>query len=258
MDLRVPLLLIHGFPHDRALWRPQVEALRDIARPIAPDLRGFGDAGTAADTMTMTDFAADLKALLDSMRINKAVVCGLSMGGYVALAFLAKYPDMVQGLVLCNTRPGADSDEARKGRQATAKRALEEGVPAIAKDVFGKMISERTRSTRPDIASNVLTMMERQRPQGVASAARGMAARPDRTPMLPGITVPTLIITGSEDRLIPVSESEAMHAAIPGSELVVVPGAGHLPNLEDAETFNNVLRLFLLKVGRRKAAQQLA
>lgn len=257
-DLRVPLLLIHGFPHDRTLWRPQVEGLRDIARPIAPDLRGFGDAGTAPDTMTMADHAADLKALLDSMRIPRAVVCGLSMGGYIALAFLAKYPDMVQGLVLCNTRAGADSEEARKGRQATAKKALEEGTPAVAQDLFPKMIAERTRDTRPDIAEHVLTMMERQRAQGVASAARGMAARPDRTGMLPGITVPTLIVTGSEDALIPVSESEAMHKAVPGSELMVVPNVGHLSNMEDAEAFNAGLRLFLLKVGRRKASQQFA
>lgn len=244
-DERIPLLLIHGFPHDRTLWKGQQEALKDIARPIAPDLRGFGDAGNAPPTMTMTDHADDLKGLLDGMRVRKAVVCGLSMGGYVALAFLNKYPDTVEGLVLCNTRAGADTPEARKDRQALAKRVLAEGMADVGDELFVKMMAEPSKREHPQAAAAVLAMMKRQSAEGVAASANGMAVRPDRGPMLPHVAVPTLIITGGNDTLIDKRESEAMHDAVPGSELVVIPEAGHLTNIEAPDAFNSALRRFL-------------
>ena len=241
----LPLILIHGFPHDRTLWEPQLEGLSDVARVIAPDLRGFGNPQEVPEMMTMDDYAADIKALLDEMGIAKAVVCGLSMGGYVALAFLARYPEATQGLVLCNTRSGADNEKARQGRYATAQKALDEGMVAIAEGMLPKMISERSAHAHPDLSMFVENMMARQSSESVAAAARGLAVRPDRTPMLSSIAVPTLIITGSADTLIPPSESEAMAAKIPGSELVVIPDVAHLSNLEDVEGFNGAVRKFL-------------
>jgi 3-oxoadipate enol-lactonase len=244
-DERIPLLLIHGFPHDRTLWQPQVDALKDVARPISPDLRGFGDSGAPDSTMTMTGHADDLKGFLDGMNVRKVVLCGLSMGGYVALAFLNKYPETVEGLVLCNTRATADAPEVRRKRQALAKRVLAEGMVAVAEELFAPMMAEASKAAHPDRAEAVLRMMRRQRPEGVAASAQGMAMRPDRTPMLPHVQVPTLIITGDKDELIPVQESEAMQDAIPGSQLVVIPGAGHLTNVEAPDAFNNALRHFL-------------
>ena len=241
----LPLLLIHGFPHDNTLWEPQLNGLGDIARVIAPNLRGFGNAGTVPETMTMDDCAADIKALLDDLGIEQAVICGLSMGGYVALAFLARYPEATQGLILCNTRSGADDEKARNGRAATAQKALDEGMAGIAEDMLPKMISEHSASVYPELSKFVGDMMARQSPEAVAAAARGLAIRPDRTPMLPSITVPVLIITGSADTLISPSESEAMAAKIPESELVVIPNVAHLSNLEDPAAFNGAVSKFL-------------
>jgi 3-oxoadipate enol-lactonase len=244
----LPLLLIHGFPHDHTLWQPQLEGLKDVARVIAPDLRGFGSADPAPQTMTMDDYAADLKALLDSLGLQKAVICGLSMGGYIALAFLARYPEATPGLILCNTRAGADDEKAREGRHATARKAHDEGMAGIAEGMVPKMLAEATITARPELRSYIQSMMARQSPAAVSAALRGMALRPDRTPILPSIKVPTLIITGTADTLIPPSESETMAAAIPGSELVVIPYVAHLSNLEAPDAFNDAVRKFLQRL----------
>jgi len=244
----MPLLLIHGFPLDRSLWRSQIEGLQSAARVIAPDLRGFGQSGDAPETMTMDEYAADLKALLDALNVKQAVVCGLSMGGYIALAFLAKYPGMLKGLILANTRAGADSEQAREARYANAQKAFDEGVPAIAEGMLPKMLTEATRANRDSLTAYVRSMMAHQPAKGVAAAQRGMAARPDRTSMLAAINIPTLIITGSADTLIPPSESEAMAKAIPGSKLVVVPDVAHLSNVENPDAFNAAVREFIGKL----------
>ena len=244
-----PLLMIHGYPLDRTLWRSQIEGLQGVARLIAPDLRGFGQSGDAPETMTMDDYASDLKALVDSLSLEQVVLCGLSMGGYVAFAFLAQYPQAVKGLILANTRAAADSEQAREGRYASVKRAFDEGVPSIAEAMLPKMLTEDTLANRPILVTDVRSMMARQRATGVAAALRGMAARPDRGEALGSIDVPTLIITGGADALIPVSESEAMAKAIPGSRLVVIPGAAHLSNVEKPEAFNTAVEEFLGKIG---------
>lgn len=244
----IPLLLIHGFPHDHTLWEPQLEGLQDVARVIAPDLRGFGIVEEVPHTMTMDDYAADIKALLDDLGIDKAVIGGLSMGGYVALAFAANHPDRLLGLVLCNTRAVADNEQAREARYATAQKALDEGLTAIAEGMLPKMISKRSELAHPDLSMTVENMMARQSPEAVAAAARGMAIRPDRTPMLSTIKVPVLVITGSADTLIPPAESEAMAARIADSEVVVIPDVAHLSNSEDPEAFNAAVRHFLHRV----------
>ncbi|HLF28331.1 MAG TPA: alpha/beta fold hydrolase [Anaerolineae bacterium] len=243
-----PLLLIHGFPLDRSLWRAQIEGLQSVARVITPDLRGFGQSGDAPETMTMEEYAADLKLLLDSLSIKQAVVCGLSMGGYIALAFFAKYPNRVKGLILANTRAGADSEQAREARHANAKKAFEEGVPVLAEAMLPKMLTEQTRTTRDSLTTYVRSMMAHQPPAGVAAALRGMAARPDRTSILGAINVHTLIITSRDDTLIPPSESEALAKAIPGSKLVFIPNAAHLSNVENPEAFNAAVREFIQKL----------
>lgn len=243
-----PLVLIHGFPHDHTLWKPQLDGLSDAARVIAPDLRGFGSSGNVPPTMTMDDHAADIKALLDRLGIERAVIGGLSMGGYVALAFAALFPNALRGLLLCNTRAVADAEQARKARYVTAGRALSEGLNGIADEMAPKMIAERSAQRYPELTGRIHAMIARQSPQGTAASARGMALRPDRTPMLSYIQAPTLIITGSADTLIPPSDSEAMATRIPGSELVTIPDVGHLSNQEDSEAFNAAVRKFLARL----------
>lgn len=242
----VPLLLIHAFPFDRTMWRAQVAGLQLYYRVIAPDLRGFGHSSEAdGSAIAMEQYAADLRALLDSLNVKQAVVGGLSMGGYIALAFMAQYPDRVKGLVLANTRALPDSDEARQTRHANAERLRTEGLSFLIDAMAPKMLGP---TAKPDLAVTVRSMMTRQRANGLASALLGMAARPDRTALLPTIKVPTLIITGTADVLIPPADSEAMQRAIPNSTLVSLADAGHLSNLDKADAFNDAVRAFYPKV----------
>lgn len=268
----VPLLLIHGFPLDRTMWRPQQDGLARVARVIAPDLRGFGENASAAaragahgatgdgddardeanagapplpDTITMDDYASDLAFLLARLDLESVVLCGLSMGGYIAMAFVERYPTAVRGLVLANTRAGADSEAARAARLAAIERARTEGVGAIADAMLPKMLADATRAERPDLAESVRAMMARQSPDAVAAALRGMIARPDRTDRLASVRVPTLVVTSDADTLIPPAESEAIARAIPGARLAVVPRAAHLSNLENPDAFNAAVRDFL-------------
>jgi pimeloyl-ACP methyl ester carboxylesterase len=239
---RPTLLLVHGFPLDHSLWQPQVAGLSGVARVIAPDLPGFGTSAAPRTTMSMDDYADGLRAALDTMGIARVVLGGLSMGGYVALAFVAKFPDVVQGLVLCNTRAGADGDQAREGRRASERTVEESGVGALAQQLLPKMLSD---AATPELRERVRAMMAAQPAVGVVAALRGMAARPDRTALLPSIEAPTLVITGSGDTLIPASESEAMATAIPGARLVILPDVAHLSNLEAPDAFDAAVRGFL-------------
>ncbi len=242
----VPLLLIHAFPLDRTMWRAQVAGLQLHYRVIAPDLRGFGHSSEAdGDAVSMEQYADDLRALLDSINVKQAVIGGLSMGGYIALAFMAQYPDRVKGLILANTRAVPDSDEARQTRLTNAARARDEGLNFLIESMAPKMLGS---TAKPEAFITVRSIMAHQRSNGISSALLGMAARPDRTALLPFIKVPTLIITGSADVLVPPTDSESMHRAIGNSTLVTLPDAGHLSNLDKADAFNDAVRAFYPKV----------
>ncbi len=243
------LLLIHGFPLDRTLWDEQVHGLSDVAHVVAPDLCGFGnDTSTVRDVITMDDFAKDLKVLLDIAGVKKVVLCGLSMGGYIALAFLQHWPDRVQGLILANTKANADDAKARAGREHTARDAHEKGMELLARATVPKVLSAASRKRDPQLQVRISAMIARQHPAAVAAASLGMAQRPDRTGMLPTIEVPTLVITGSDDALMPLPTSQALVGSIPGARLAILPGAGHLTNVEAPAAFNTLLKEFLLAV----------
>lgn len=243
---RPTLLLLHGFPQDSGLWTGTAATLADRAEVITPDLRGFGhDRRPLPRAMTMEAYAADLKTLLDERGIDRVVLGGLSMGGYVALAFAERWPERLAGLVLCNTRATADTPEGQAAREETARNAFDKGTAVIARGMLPKLLSARTRQERPDLVAAVEALMARQRPEAVAAAARGMALRPDRTPMLAAIQVPTLIVTGDQDELMPLPTSQAMHHAIPHSELVVLAHVAHLSPVEAPVPFEATLRRFL-------------
>lgn len=240
------LLCIHGFPLDGSFWQPQVQGLAGAAHVLAPDLRGFGaDRRPVPEVMTMEAFAEDLMESLDRAGIERAVLCGLSMGGYVAMAFTERWPERVQGLILCNTRSTADNDAGKAAREQTALDALSKGAGVIARAMVPKVLSQRTRSQHPAEAQRIEEIMARQRPESIAAASRGMALRPDRTGLLRRIKVPALIVTGSEDNLMPLETSEAMNGARAGSELVVIPGAAHLSCSESPVEFNRHASRFL-------------
>jgi pimeloyl-ACP methyl ester carboxylesterase len=240
-----PVVLLHGFPFNRSLWRGQAESSSASCRVVAPDLRGHGETSVVAGPATMEEMAEDLAALLDELGVGRAVVGGLSMGGYVALAFLRAYPERVGALVLADTRAQADTDDARRAREETARRALSDGMGPIAGMMLPKLLAPATREGRPDLVARVRGMILGTKPEGAAAALRGMAQRRDQTDLLETIRVPTLIIVGSEDVLTPPADSEAMHAKIEGSRLVKIEGAGHVSNLERPGEFDRALAEFL-------------
>lgn len=242
---RPHLLLIHGFPLDHTLWDPNRGALEGVAQVMAPDLMAFGSADAIPEVVTMEELALQLKEQLDAEHIRSTVLCGLSMGGYVALAFLERWPERVAGLILCNTRSTADTAEAKQAREETAQEVRAKGSAVLARAMVPKLLSEHSRAHAPGLARTVEAMIARQRPEAVAAASRGMGLRPDRTPVLRQAGKPTLIITGEHDALMPLSTSEAMAEAAPGSSLVVLPHAGHLSNMEDPEGFNKAVTDFL-------------
>lgn len=239
-----PVVFVHGFPHTRALWSPQVGALVDRARCIAPDLRGFGDSGVSGP-WTMDRYADDLAKLLDVTRVDKAVVTGLSMGGYIAFAFWRRHQQRVRALVLADTRAGSDSPQARARREELIDLARHRGSYAVADAMITGMIGKGTRARNPDVVESVYRMLRSAPVEGIVGALEAMMHRPDSTPTLATIDVPTLIVVGEEDVLTPVEEARAMHEAIRGSRLEVIAGAGHVSNVERPATFNHVLSEFL-------------
>ena len=231
------LLLLHAFPLDASMWEPQVRAVTGLA-VVAPNLPGFGSAPLAGPVMTM-DAAADAAAdAATAAGLDRVVVCGLSMGGYVALAFWRRHRDRVAGLVLANTKSGADDEAGRDRRRALADRLRSEGN-AFLVDAPPPLLSA---DAPEDLWARVKGIIAAQPAEAIAAASLGMADRPDSIPDLAGIDVPTLVITSSGDTLIPPEATTPMADQIPGARLEVIEGAGHLSNLEAADRFTELLQ----------------
>lgn len=239
------VLLLHGYPFNRSMWREQADALKANYRVITPDLRGLGESSATQEPATMDKMAEDVAALLDELQVERAVLGGLSMGGYVAFAFYSRFQTRVRALILADTRPQADTDEAKRDRLSQAQKILKEGMESIADDFMKKVLTPATLYQRPEITERVRAMIVTTKPQGAASALRGMAARRDQTDLLPEIAAPTLIIVGNEDRLTPPRDAELMHKEVRGSRLEIIEGASHLSNLEQPEKFNRAVKDFL-------------
>lgn len=244
-----PLLFLHAFPLSREMWEPQLAALAGSYRCLAPDFPGFGGSEPpAGEDSGMDELAADAVALLDHLGIGRAVVCGLSMGGYAALALCEAHPERVRALVLADTRSGADAPEAREKRLATAQEVEEKGAGVLVEPMVPRLLGAGTLERDPELRRWVERRIAAASPAGVAAAQRGMAARPDRGAVLAGLRAPVLILVGEEDVLTPPEESRRMQREAPGSELVVLPGAGHLANLEQPEAFNRAFGGFLARL----------
>jgi pimeloyl-ACP methyl ester carboxylesterase len=240
----LPVVFLHGFPHNRSLWTPQVHGLVDRARCVAPDLRGFGET-TVAGPYSMDQYADDVASLLDALRIERAVVAGLSMGGYVAFSLWRRHRSRVRALVLADTRAGADSDVARGKRDEMIAMALGRGSGAVAEAMITGMVGKGTRARSPEVVDEVQRMLACAPVDGIIGALEALKSRVDSTPTLATIDVPTLIVVGEEDVLTPVAESRTMHEGIRGSVLEIIGGAGHVSNVERPAAFNHVLSEFL-------------
>lgn len=236
------VLFIHGFPLNSSLWEPQLEDLNDTARLLAPDLRGYGLSPAADGPYSMEMLADDCFGLLESLGVQlPIVVCGHSMGGYIAFEFFRRFPGVVSGLVLVATRAAADTPEAREVRDRTAEQVQEEGPAMLSAGMLPKLLAPDNYENDDKLVAFVREMIDSASVNGIVGALQAMKARPDSTPLLSEIDVPTLIIHGADDAIVPLAEAEAMCDAIPDAELVVVPNAGHLPNLEGALQFNEAL-----------------
>jgi 3-oxoadipate enol-lactonase len=243
----LPILFLHAFPLNRSMWADQLKALLDENRfrLVAPDWRGFGESDITAEISTMEMLADDIAALMDSLGIDTAILCGLSMGGYVAFAFLRKYPRRVSGLILADTRPGADTAEVRANRENVAILAESQGTGAIADLQVPRLISDYTRQHFPTVELRIRQMIDAATSQGIAAASRGMALRADSSDVLSAITFPTLVLVGEHDVLTPPDIAQDYAAKIAGVQFSVIPHAGHLSNLEQPQAFLQAVNAFL-------------
>lgn len=244
------VLFIHGFPLDRTIWAPQLAGLSGW-RLVAPDLRGMGRSDAPTTGYSMAGYAADLRGLLDHLGLDRVVLCGLSMGGYVAFECLRQWRDRVAGLVLMDTRADADTPEGRSGRDAMIAVAREEGVPAVAAAMLPRLLRPSIHVERPGLPEQVLAMMARTPVDGLVGALEALRGRPDSRPLLPTLAgLPTLVVVGEDDGLTPPAAARAMAEAIPGAELEVVPKAAHLPTLEQPVLTTALLQRFLDRLAR--------
>jgi pimeloyl-ACP methyl ester carboxylesterase len=240
-----PLVLLHAFPLDRGMWRPQLAALGDAARVVAPDLPGFGESPAAP--FTIEGVADTVAEFLTELKIPKAVVCGLSMGGYVALAFARKHADKVSGLILADTRAGVDDSTAKANRDKSITTVNEKGTAALFEGMLPKVVSEQTQAKR-EVIAELKAIAARQPAASVAAALAALRDRPDANPGLKAIAVPTLVIVGEFDQVTPPLAAANLSAQICGSNLAHIPGAGHLSNVENADAFNAAVREFLMSL----------
>lgn len=247
----VPALqLIHGFPLNGSMWQPQMEDLANFVRVIAPDLRGHGQSEPTPGPYSITMLADDCADLMGHLNVlTPFVVGGHSMGGYVAFEFYRRFREHIGGLILVATRAAADTAVARENRDKMIDLVQRRGVTAVVQPMLDVLFSPKTYKSDPELVQFVRGLIETASSEGVIGALQAMKERPDSVATLPTIDVPVLIIHGADDQIIPLGEAEEMAAAIPDSKLVVLPDAGHMPNLEQPDAFNDAVIDFLERLG---------
>ncbi len=244
------ILLIHGHPFNRTMWRPQTEFLRENHRVIVPDLRGYGHSSTTTGTREtkIEVFAEDSLALMDYLGIQTFVLGGLSMGGQIVLEIFRRAADRIEALLLADTFAGLDTAERKQWRFTTADRLEREGMVPYAEEELTKMITPVNATRLPEVAAHVMEMMVKTPASGAAAALRGRAQRRDYLPLLENINVPTLVVVGREDVYTPLNVAQELSDRIPGAKLSVIESAGHMPNLEQPQAFNELLRTWLQRL----------
>jgi len=244
----LPVVFIHGFPFSHAMWAGQVAAFSKDHRCIAYDIRGLGQSDPGDNQYSIEGHVDDLLGLLDALGLKKVLPVGLSMGGYITLRALERAQDRFLGAVLCDTRSEADSDEAKIRRFAGMKAVKAEGSRVFAESFVRAVFAAASFQRSPEAVAMIHDVISRTPPVSIAGTLLALAARTDTTASLSRIALPTLIIVGDEDSLTPPAASRAMHERIPGSTLRLIPGAGHMSNLENPGAFNDALAEFLKKI----------
>jgi len=242
------LVLVHGFPLNTDMWQPQLEMAARGWRIVVPALRGFGPSPEARKdprAASVDDYAGDIIDLLDKLHIKDAVICGLSMGGYIAFAMHRHAATYFRGLVLADTKSQADTPEAVSGRKGMQQLVRDKGPGAVADALLPKLLCDATRATKPAVVENLRTQITTNSVEAIVGALDALMTRPDSTSMLPALRIPVLIVVGDQDAITPPPLSEQMHHDIPGSQLVVIRDAGHMSNMEQPAAFNEALGGFL-------------
>lgn len=239
------VILLHGFPLNGAMWDDVVPALGDAYRAIVPDLRGHGASEAPAGPYATIDYAADVIALLDTLGVERVAVVGLSMGGYVALQLMTRWPDRLTAVVLADTSGRGDGEERRQARAAQAQVIERDGLGAFAELVLPRMFAPTVFDERPRLVERFRETIAGQRPHAVIAALQGLASRPDMLEPLATVHLPTLVLVGSEDAATTPHDARELAEVIQDAELVVVDGAGHMSCWEDPATFNAAVRDFL-------------
>jgi pimeloyl-ACP methyl ester carboxylesterase len=239
------VVFIHGFPLNPSMWDPQLSLASRGWRLIVPELRGFGEGLADPPVASIDDYAGDVVDLLDKLHVETAVVCGLSMGGYIAFSMFRHAPTYFRAMVLADTRSQGDTPEAVTGRQNMQQLVREKGVGAVADALLPRLVGDTTRRERPAVVEAVRKQIVGNSVESIAGALTALMTRPDSTSILSTIRCPVQIIVGDEDAITPPPLSEQMHRDIPGSELTVIKGAGHMSNMEQPTVFNDALARFL-------------
>jgi 3-oxoadipate enol-lactonase len=243
------VVLLHAFPLNRRMWKPQIEIVLSAGfRLILPDLRGFGENDSLSDLNTMSDMARDVAELLDDLKIEKAVIGGLSMGGYVAFNLYRLFPEKFAALILADTQAAADTDEKRQSRFSLIEKIEKNGVAVLIEHLLPNLISDCTKENQPDLVEELKATINGVNPSAAVAALRGLARRDDHSDLLSAISVPTLLIFGEKDSVTNLETAERLNAEIPDSKLVKIRMAGHYSNLEQPDQFNAALGSFLISL----------
>lgn len=246
---RIPIIFLHGFPFDKSMWHIQLDHLKSAYRLIACDIRGFGKSTDEETTLSIDLFAGDLVKFMDNLSIDKAVICGLSMGGYIALNAMKRFPDRFVALVLCDTQCIADTTEVKEKRFKTIDEIEVEGVSNFNEGFIKKVFSKDSLKNKKKLVEQLRTVVFANSSSIISQGLVVLAGRSETCSILGEITIPTLIICGREDEVTPLAQSEFMHENIKGSMLQVIDNAGHVSNLEQPEVFTKYLRDFLNALG---------
>ena len=243
-----PVILLHAFPLNSRMWAPQIEALANHRRVIAPDYPGFGRSPRPPAQPDVRYYAEQVRELLDGLKLTRVVLGGLSMGGYVVFACLRLFPERISALLLASTRPDPDTEDAKEARREVARRVAEEGIEVLPKLQMERLLAPDTLKNKKDVVESVRAMILESSPDGVVAALGAMRERPDSTSLLGKISVPTLVVGGTEDALSTPEIMGEMAKKIPNSRYFSLPKAGHLSNIEASGEFNAALKDFLAEV----------
>ena len=239
------LIFIHAYPFDRTMWRSQTDAFKGRWRVISYDLRGHGESGLGEEEFSLELFVQDLMGLMDALRIKTAVLCALSMGGYIALQAVETHPERFSALVLCDTRCSADTPEGKEDRNTAIKAIRRDGVEPYAEGLLGKLLAPETFETQPQTVEAAREMILAISSLSLERSLRAMRERKETCSKLPDIKIPALIIVGEADKITPPEAARYLHDNIEHSRLAVIKDAGHLSNLENPSAFNDALKSFL-------------